>query len=130
MAKFSDIPPVKPLGNGVYQTTDIFSFYWAYGENKTHNIVVPKNFRTNFASIPWFLHWFIRPDSDFIIKAALLHDYLYTGLVFDHKGDIITREQSDLIFLLGMYINKAPKIKMVLAYAAVALFGGSCYGQQ
>ncbi|NJM93284.1 MAG: DUF1353 domain-containing protein [Cytophagales bacterium] len=37
-------------------------------------LVVPRGFRTNGASVPWLLRWFLHPKG-WVYEAALLHDY-------------------------------------------------------
>jgi hypothetical protein len=76
---------------------------------------VPKNFETDFASIPRFLHSWLPPTGPWG-PAAVLHNHLYkTGLV-DRKG-------ADQLFLLAMKELGVPKKKRYVIYFAVRCFG-------
>lgn len=77
----------------VYQS-DLVSF----------EIVVPKGFETDFASIPRLLR-FIYPVNGRHRCAAVVHDYLYYKagrIVVDGTAISYTRKQADLIFLEAM----------------------------
>lgn len=45
-------------------------------QGEKDRFVVPKGFRTDFTSTPWFLRWFI-PRTGKYTKAAVVHDFFY-----------------------------------------------------
>jgi len=101
-------------GEDFYILTSRFSYITNLGDI----IIVPKNFKTNFASIPPILaiycksdHWTIRPGS-------VIHDYLYSA-ESAHLG--FTRKQADSVLLesmlgLGMRPTQAFVIYFVLRF--------------
>jgi len=83
-------------------------------------ISIPKDFGTDFASIPR-LFWPILPPWDPKYgKPAVLHDYLY-------RFRIGKRSWADYIFLEAMEELKVPVWKMEVMYLAVRLFGGPAW---
>ena len=81
-------------------------------------ISVPRNFVTDFASIPRFL--FFLPDWATYSKAPVLHDWLYLRKV-------TTRKEADDLFLEAMLVDwrhhKSRHIIAYIEYYAVRLFG-------
>lgn len=80
------------------------------------NIIVPKGFRTNFASIPACLHGFVDNDSSDIREASVVHDYLYSLQYFN-------RRLADDILKEAMRCLGAPWWKRCLVYRSVRLAG-------
>ena len=76
---------------------------------------VPKDFRTNFASVPRFL-WPIMPPHGRVKKAAVLHDWLYDQ---PHRS----RQRADRVFLEAMAASEVPRVQRWAMYEAVRLFG-------
>ena len=83
-------------------------------------IVVPKGFVTDFATIPRIL-WPIFPPYGRHTKAAILHDYLYTSCT-------CSRRQSDKIFREAMKKDGVGWLRRGIMWAAVRLFGRTHYG--
>ncbi len=73
-------------------------------------------FKTNLASIPKFMWWFVAPTDWGILVPAIFHDYLY-------RTQELTRLESDRLFLEKMKDFKLGFIKRNLVYLAVRLFG-------
>ena len=88
-------------------------------------IVVPKGFMTNYASIPKALRWFIDQDGPAIRDISVVHDYLYS------QGNLYryTRRQADQILYQGMREQGAGWFKAGAAYLAVRWFGKSNFKQ-
>ena len=76
-------------------------------------------FVTDFASVPRLL-WSVFPPHGKWAKAAIVHDYLYATAK-------LSRSESDKIFLEAMCVLEVPKVKRILMYLAVRLFGASSY---
>ena len=100
-----------------WQLVEEFFFYFDKEDDST-GITVPKNFVTDFASVPKFL-WSILPPTGRYTKAAVLHDYLYPK---ECKVDL-TRKECDKIFLSAMKILGVKKYTRLVFYRAVRLFG-------
>ena len=94
-----------------------FTYYW---KRYKINIQVPKGFVSDFASIPAPLRLFI-PKLGLYNKAAVLHDYAYQKHLIDKW--ILTRKQSDQLFLDAMTDLKVKKWKRNIMYRFVRTFG-------
>jgi len=105
---------------GMFRVTRGFSFYLGDKDSKRSTgmkITVPRNFETNFASVPRIL-WSIFPPYDPKYgKSACLHDYMYSKQMFG------SQKVCDSIFLHSMRILGANSLKAWLMYKAVDLFG-------
>ena len=89
-----------------------------YGEIK-----VPIRFKTDFASVPRFLHGVIDDNASYIREAAVVHDYLYSTGQLD-------RVSCDLVLERAMKELKASWFKRKLVYFTVRLFGSSHFKQK
>ena len=78
-------------------------------------IVVPKNFVTDFASVPRYL-WSLYPPWGRYGKAAIIHDYLYSAGCF-------SRAHCDRIFLLVMQQCGTGTLNAYLLFHFVRLGG-------
>jgi hypothetical protein len=83
--------------------------------------IIPKGFKTDLASIPRPLWWFIAPTDWGILVPAIMHDYFY-------RDATLPREMADFLFKEKMKDFGMGFIKRNLAYFAVRLFGGQYYG--
>jgi len=84
------------------------------------DIVVPKGFITDFASVPR-LPFIYSSLGNIAHMPAVLHDYLYsTGLV--------SRKVADQVLLEAMEVSGISWGKRKLIYAGVRVGGGSFYG--
>ncbi len=88
--------------------------------HKLYKIVVYSGFKTDGASVPKIFRWFVDPFSGNYLPAAIVHDALY-------QSQILTREESDLIFLNGMLTCGVSPIKAEILFQAVSLFGNSAW---
>ena len=86
----------------------------------TIRVHVPKGFRTNFASTPWWL-WAIFPPRGRWSRAAILHDYIYS-----QPGEC-SRFLADALFREAMESSGVPLWRRFLMYYAVRLFGWSAW---
>ena len=86
--------------------------------------VVPERFRFDGASIPPFAWRFTTtPYDQRTIRAALVHDYLYTTRRMN--GDVeIDQKKADRILLAIMEADGVGPIRRRLVYRAVRWFGG------
>ncbi len=87
-----------------------------FNYNDCYIITVYPGFVTDGASVPNALRWFVDPFSGNYLPGAILHDALY-------RSQILSREESDLIFLDAMKTCKVGWIKSELMFQAVSLFG-------
>lgn len=78
-------------------------------------IVVPKGFKTDFASIPRGL-WNILPPIGSYDKAAVLHDFLY-------QTNGVTRKQADDVLLEAMTVSGTSKWVRWAIYSGVRIGG-------
>ncbi len=85
---------------------------------KIYRISIPKNFITDFGSVPKIVWNLISPyDAG---EAAILHDFLY-------KFQIFSKRISDRLFLKGMKVLKVGFIKRNICHNAVCFAGQSTW---
>lgn len=77
--------------------------------------IVPTNFYTDFASVPKFLHWLIKPQGRHS-RASVLHDFLYTLRKF-------SRFKADVIFYQAMKDDNVKFKYRATMFLGVFLFG-------
>lgn len=82
-------------------------------------ITVPKGFRSDGASVPRPLWWFLSPAGE-LFEAAILHDYLY-NITWTIKRN------ADNAFRDTALSYGANKFKVYLAHKAVCRFGEGNY---
>lgn len=86
-------------------------------------IIEVSDFETDFASIPSFVHWFANPCDPFIIRGAIIHDYLY-----EYKGlNLYNRKESDTILKDCCRLDGASRLKAYTVYNAVRVFGSKAW---
>ncbi len=76
-------------------------------------LVVPKGFLTDFASLPWFCWWLRVKDS----RPAIVHDFLYSK-----KGGC-SRFLADVLFREAMKAAGAPLWKRLIIYYGLRVGG-------
>ena len=113
MSSFTDPLVVIKVGERLWKTYREFSYYLK--EPDGEKITVPAGFLTDFASVPRPL-WVILPPDGLYTQSAVLHDFLYAT-------QILTRKESDDIFLDGMKILGVPFLVRQTIYRAVRMFG-------
>lgn len=88
-------------------------------------IVVPKGFKTDYASVPKIFRNIINSYGKHG-RAAIVHDWLYSK----ECNLNITREEADKIFLEIMEEWKVSKWKRILMYRLVRRFGASHFRKE
>jgi len=124
MSSFTSPLVVSPMSDG-RRWRLVKSFTYRIGKKYSrHFIKVPRDFETDFASIPKFIFWLFPWWAKFN-KASVLHDWLYKAKIV--MGNKVTREQTDDIFYEAMLIDyrhhKSGKFIAFIEYRAVRLFG-------
>lgn len=124
MSKFTMPLQLEFLENNEFKLLEAFEYYRTDDEKDV--LKVPKNFVTDFASIPR-LFWNILPPQgtkrNRYGKSAVLHDYLY-----DSKCKYkLSRRLADAIFIESMKAVKVNWFIRNLLYACVRLFGKKHY---
>jgi hypothetical protein len=89
---------------------------------------VPVGYRTDLASVPWWIRWLLPPNGKYG-KAAVIHDYICSYRTVNVNGInvYVTRKQGDMIFLEAMGVLKVPawqKWSMFCAVRAYAITTG------
>ena len=107
------------------KTTPIDDKYWLVNEEYRYQtskglVVVPKGFRTDYASVPRVFRNIINSYGKHG-RAAVVHDWLYSS-----RCEVnISRAEADKIFLEIMVEWNVKKYKRILMYILVRIFGGS-----
>ena len=115
MSSFTSPPIVIPLDDGRnWKLHRSFKYHVGSKYNK-YVISVPEGFVTDFASVPFFLWWWL-PYWGKYGKAAILHDYIY-------KTKQVSRTMADDIFHEAMLVGGTPTWKAWLMYEAVHIWG-------
>lgn len=112
------LPPVINNLDGTYSLTEDFVFEDSSVIGEGNKIIVPANFKTDYASVPWPLTLFFPKDGRHAI-AAVVHDYLY-GLARENK---FSRVVADAIFLAIMKKSGVNTQKAMVMYFAVRAVG-------
>lgn len=84
-------------------------------------IIVPRFFETDGASIPRVFWNILSPHGDYFY-AAVVHDFLYSRF-----NEEFTRDEADFIFLEAMYNVGVPWYRRHVIHAAVRAFGWRSY---
>ena len=87
-------------------------------EDKTHTIEVPKDFVTDFNSVPRGL-WNVFPPWEYP-EAGVVHDYLY-------RLGLGTRKEADAIHRRILEHLECPRVKRYAAWVALRVFGGAAW---
>ena len=121
-----------PVGARQYELVETYGYGWDK-DGVSHELVVPRGFRYDGASVPRALWSLIglRPDG-LVRAAALLHDWIYRhgGRLppgsyrrDDGEGGDWTREATDRLFARVMRESGVSKLKRRLAYLGVRVGG-------
>lgn len=118
------------VSKGLWNDIDNDSIKHEFVNNLT--ITVPVGFKTDLASIPRGMWWFVAPTD--LARAAVIHDFLYTILEIYLQNFKVSkkvkkkyRKMCDEVLYSAM-MDSQPRLsslKMSLVYYAVRLFGGS-----
>ena len=109
---FSNEACIKPLKGYDYRTCDIMRVK-IDGKKYT----VPKNFKTDLASIPRFLWPILAPQYSGFVAPAILHDYLY------RCDPNVTRLFADEVLYSALITENVTAFTASKFYMAVRLFG-------
>lgn len=116
MSRFTQILLVSPLDDGKTWVL-MRDFGYEVGSLGSGDCIdVPVGFMTDFATVPWFVQWWI-PKWGKYGNAAIIHDWLYWD---QHRS----RQKSDDILLQAMGVMEVDVIRKYAIYLAVRLFGG------
>ena len=85
-------------------------------KDKKITILIKSNWITDGASVPRLFWTIFPPIACKYLEAVILHDALY-------KSQKLNRKLSDLLFLKAMEDLKVNKIKRLIMYYSVRLFG-------
>ena len=88
-------------------------------EDSEYRIEVPIGFETDFASIPKYLQWIIKPRGKHS-KASVVHDFMYSVNWW-------SRTIADMTFYAIMLYDGVKKFIAYSFYKSVRIFGGSRY---
>ena len=91
--------------------------YHVGAEDSTEIIVAPEGFRTDFASVPWFVRWLVSTWKR-TARAAVIHDYLYS---VDGQKLGYGKAGADRIFLEVLTVMGHKR--RMLAFLGVVVFG-------
>jgi hypothetical protein len=86
------------------------------------DIVVPRGFVFDGASVPRAFWWFASPFTGNYTRGALIHDWLYCT-------ELVSKKEADNIFYKIMLIDGVSRWKATAMYMAVKVFGCSVYGK-
>jgi len=104
---------IKVVKRGEYELTEVFR----YEDYKSGGVInIPIGFRTDFASIPRVLRWFVVGHGT-TRKPATLHDYLY-------RETSVSRKSADDLFRQAMQEEGVSFWRCRAMYWAVRVFGG------
>lgn len=111
-------PTVRPFGNNKAWIT-VEDMIYRIGKTN-HEIIVPRGFVTDFASIPQPLWSLGLSPHDQYSRAAVVHDFLYWS-----QG--CTREQADRLMVIAMKESAVGSFDEIAVYTSVAAFGESAW---
>lgn len=88
-----------------------------------NEFAIPKNFKTDLASIPRIAWPILSRAHSSLIRPAIVHDWLY------RKTCIFDRYDSDLIFYSMLINDGVSPIEASMMYYAVRMFGSKYYNE-
>ena len=115
---YLDEPCIKPYHGYQYRTCAMIDF-----KIDGKHFYVPKNFKTDLASIPRVLWPIIPPQYSKFVAPAILHDYLYR---YDTNT---SRKFADEVFYSALITEDVDAFTAMKFYFAVRIFGGSHFGK-
>ena len=109
-----------PIDDKYWEVLEAYSY-----ETSKGLVVVPKGFRTDYASVPKIFRNIINTYGKHG-RAAVVHDWLYSS-----QCEInVTRAEADKVFLEIMVEWNVKKYKRILMYVLVRMFGGSHFRKE
>ena len=128
--EYKQVGVSKRTKRTIFEITKPFTYVVGPYENPYFTVEIKKGFRTDFASIPWPLHYIIKQDGPYA-KAACVHDYLLQKIE-KYKGDpnypYLTRLVADSIFYEAMLVSGVPKYVAWPFYTSVRIMSIVGYG--
>lgn len=119
MQKFQTTLKTEQLARTCWRLTDDL----VYGD-----IIVPKGFITNYASIGIFHNIFLYPIyalfAGYGNYASTVHDYLYTNF---HSKPLMSRKDADRVFYEALREEGVAKWRAWLMWAGVRIGGAKAY---
>ncbi len=104
-------------GRTLWELTEALEYYSAI---LGRTLIVPVGFRTDIASVPWFVWSFVPPTGRYS-RPAVVHDYLY-------RAGNVSRAQADAVFCEAMLVEGVVWWRRWVVWAAVRLFGWAARG--
>ena len=118
-----EMPVIAPMpGANNWVLVDDVKISVDFGRRR-YTYFIPKGFETDFASVPRALWWLVAPTDYPLLRASLLHDYLY------RMSERASREWADKVLFKLSVKDGLPKWKAYLVYFAVRLFGGRVWNR-
>lgn len=85
--------------------------------------VIPKNFKTDLASVPKIFWTIFPPQYTNYVAPAILHDYLYS------KSGLISRKFADDVLYSALLAKEVSTLTALKFYCAVRLFGAAHFNE-
>ena len=111
----SDYVDLRKLSNGSYILLEELIY-----QGRDEIFIVPKGMITDLASVPRFLRWLVGPADRNIIKAALVHDFLWA----ESRAGRFRKCHADGIFRRIMRESGVGVAQRWFMWATVRLAGG------
>lgn len=87
-----------------------------------HEIIIPKGYTTDFATV-WQGLWWLIPPHGLMANASVVHDYWYEHRLFAEEiGDVFARDLADMDFLKRCLEAGVPKWEAFLVYYFLRAF--------
>ena len=109
---------IKPMIDYHYTTCNVIKF-----RVNGKDFQIPAQFETDLANIPRIVWPYISPFHSSLIRAAIIHDYLYT------KTCDFNRKDTDLIFYYMLIKDGISPLEALIMYYSVRLFGWNSYNE-
>ena len=110
---------MEPLEIGIHEEDARGNVYTLRQELRYQDLVVPRGFESDGASVPRFFWRYVFPPGEpRALRAAFLHDYVYR----EHPTGW-TRKKADKMFLAVMLADGMDKSSAKKAYWGVRIFG-------
>lgn len=116
MSHFHSALILKAVNNG-WEVIEDFGYT---SELLNKDIIVPKGYFTDLASVPRLMRWIVPVANAKNRKAAVVHDYLCTHGV--ELGIVSDQKQADLVFREALGVSGLGKFKSGAMYYPVRTF--------
>lgn len=118
-------PVVRDLLNGLWEL--YVPLYYQSPDGRSW--LIPRNFSTDFGSVPAIVDWIIPANSSVADPAYILHDWLYHchRIGQDQCRD---RADADAILYTALLVCGVGRVKARVIYWAVRAAGGAAWGRE